>query len=137
MFAFLSSAFNLLNLSISYACNIAFIMMSYAKKLGYSQPEAKQAVTISAQQINYILGDCGRSWVVGFGEKSPLLPYHKSSYNSFIDYPLRGQDAGKQGDDFLNSATPNRFILYGALVGGPAADDTYKDNRADYEYTDE
>ena len=112
-------------------------MMAYAKKMGYSSALGQKAVTFAAQQINYILGDCGRSWVVGMGEGSPIRPYHKSSYNAFIDYPLRGQDNGKQGDDFLNSNTTNRFILYGALEGGPAWDDTFKDNRANYEYTDE
>lgn len=90
---------------------------------------------MAAQQHNYVLGDCGRSWVVGFGKGAPTLPYHKSSYNSFIDYPLRGKDQGTVGDDFLNSNTTNRFILWGALEGGPAWDDTFKDNRKNYEYT--
>ncbi|KAG8956487.1 hypothetical protein FRC00_004866 [Tulasnella sp. 408] len=122
--------------SLSYASNIGFIMMVYAKTLGYQEANSTQAITMAAQQINYALGDCGRSWVVGFGEGSPIRPYHKSSYNSFIDYPLRGQDNGKQGDDFLNSNTTNRFILYGALEGGPAWDDTFADNRARYEFTE-
>ncbi|KAG8966290.1 hypothetical protein FRC03_012192 [Tulasnella sp. 419] len=122
--------------SLSYAANAGFIMMTYAKTIGYQQPNATKAITYAAQQLNYALGDCGRSWVVGFGKDSPLRPYHKSSYNSFIDYPMRGKDNGAQGEDFLNSDTLNRFILYGALVGGPAWDDSFKDNRANYEYTD-
>ncbi|KAG8974973.1 hypothetical protein FRC05_006650 [Tulasnella sp. 425] len=122
--------------SLSYGANIGFIMMVYAKTAGYDQTNSTKAISMAAQQINYSLGDCGRSWVVGFGEGSPIRPYHKSSYNSFIDYPLRGQDNSIQGDDFLNSNTTNRFILYGALEGGPAWDDTFKDNRANYEYTE-
>jgi len=82
--------------------------MTYSKIVGYNTEMSQKVITFSAQQLNYMLGDCGRSWVVGFGEKSPIRPYHKSSYNSFIDYPLRGSDNGKQGDDFLNSDTPNR-----------------------------
>lgn len=122
--------------ALSYAANIGFVMMVYAKTIGYQDANATQPITMAAQQINYGLGDCGRSWVVGFGEGSPLRPYHKSSYNSFIDYPLRGKDNGQQGEDFLNSNTTNRFILYGALEGGPAWDDTFADNRARYEFTE-
>ncbi|KAG9047540.1 hypothetical protein FS837_002064 [Tulasnella sp. UAMH 9824] len=107
-----------------------------SETLGYQDSNSTQAITMAAQQINYGLGDCGRSWVVGFGEGSPLRPYHKSSYNSFIDYPLRGTDNGEQGGDFLDSNTTNRFILYGALVGGPSWDDSFVDNRARYEFTE-
>jgi endoglucanase len=97
----------------SYASATGFLMMAYAKTVGYDSPNATHAVSFSAQQLNYMLGDCGRSWVVGFGKDSPIRPYHKSSYNSFIDYPMRGKDNGAQGEDFLNSKTVNRFILYG------------------------
>lgn len=122
--------------SLSYAANAAFLMLYHARDLGYNDPYAKSLTTYAVQQINYILGDCGRSWIVGFGENSPLRPYHKSSYNSYIDYPLRGQDQSIVGDDFLNSLTLNRFLLYGALVGGPAANDSYYDDRTNYEYTE-
>ncbi|KAF8759899.1 Glycosyl hydrolase family 9 [Rhizoctonia solani] len=123
-------------LSGIYASATGFLMMNYAKTIGYHEAASNHSVSFSAQQLNYILGDCGRSWVVGFGEGSPVRPYHKSSYNSFIDYPMRGKDNGAQGEDFLNSKTVNRFILYGALEGGPAWDDTFKDDRSSYEYTD-
>ncbi|QRV87627.1 endoglucanase [Ceratobasidium sp. AG-Ba] len=124
--------------SLGYASATGFLMMVYAKTVGWTDTGSNttHAISFAAQQINYILGDCGRSWVVGFGDNSPIRPYHKSSYNSFIDYPLRGKDNGVQGDDFLNSKTVNRFILYGALEGGPAWDDTFKDDRSSYEYTD-
>ncbi|KAG8900314.1 hypothetical protein FRB99_006119 [Tulasnella sp. 403] len=122
--------------SLSYAANAGFIAMAYAKTLGYQSTNGTKYVTFAAQQINYMLGDCGRSWVVGFGNDSPLRPYHKSSYNSFIDYPMRGQSNDVQENDFLNSNTTNRFILYGALEGGPAWNDTFKDDRSNYEYTD-
>ncbi|KAF8607613.1 Six-hairpin glycosidase [Ceratobasidium sp. AG-I] len=122
--------------SLGYASATGFLMMTYAKTLGFTNPNSTTAISFAAQQLNYMLGDCGRSWVVGFGDGAPVRPYHKSSYNSFIDYPLRGKDNGVQGDDFLNSKTVNRFILYGALEGGPAWDDTFKDDRSSYEYTE-
>ena len=33
--------------------------------------------TYGLQQINYMLGDSGRSFVVGFGENPPQRPFHK------------------------------------------------------------
>ena len=46
--------------------------------------------TICYMQVNYILGDSGRSWMVGFGQNYPTYLWHKPSYNAYIDYPLRG-----------------------------------------------
>jgi endoglucanase len=101
--------------SNSYASNTGFLMMAYAKLIGFTNtsPNTTDAISFAAQQINYMLGDTGRSWVVGFGDGAPVRPYHKSLYNSFIDYPMRGADNGAQGQDFLSSKTVNRFILYG------------------------
>ena len=42
-------------------------------------------------QIDYLLGACGRSLVSGFGSNYPTYVWHKYSYNSFIDWPLRGE----------------------------------------------
>jgi endoglucanase len=33
--------------------------------------------TYATQQINYMLGDAGRSFVVGFGKTPPSTPFHK------------------------------------------------------------
>lgn len=122
--------------SLSYATNTAMLMLKHAKDLGSSNPYAQRLINFAIQQVNYVLGDCGRSWVVGFGENSPLRPYHKSSYNSYIDYPMRGQNQSNVGDDFLNGLRLNPFILYGALEGGPAMDDSYYDDRTNYVYTE-
>ncbi|KAJ3023150.1 hypothetical protein HKX48_004091 [Thoreauomyces humboldtii] len=120
--------------SLSYATNVGFIALVHAKTI--TTANSTRLVNFAVQQMNYVLGDCGRSWVVGFGTNSPLLPYHKSSYNSYIDYPMRGQSQDAVGDDFLNSATANRQVLYGALVGGPLNTDQYVDNRHDYTFTE-
>lgn len=81
-------------------------------------------------QIDYMLGHTGgRSFVVGYGKNPPLLPFHKDSFYSYINYPTRGQPYQLQHDDFHDSRIPNRFIVYGALAGGPQADDSYEDSR--------
>ena len=76
-------------------------------------------------QIGYILGDTGRSYVVGFGENPPLRPHHRaSSCRSPITSPC--------GDAEKNSPNANPQTLYGALVGGPDGNDQYNDARDDY-----
>ncbi|KAI8369109.1 Six-hairpin glycosidase-like protein [Choanephora cucurbitarum] len=122
--------------SVGYSGNVAFLMMAFAKAIGYHTKEGKAMTTFATQQINYALGDYGHSWVVGFGDKYPQKPYHKSSYNSYIDYPMRGEFQEKVRSDFLDSKTPQRFILYGAVEGGPNNDDTWYDDRTNYEYSE-
>src|SRR5262249_19498179 len=58
------------------------------------------------------------SYVVGFGTNPPQRPHHRTSHGSWT----------------ANIADPpyQRHVLYGALVGGPAVDDSYTDDRADY-----
>ena len=75
-------------------------------------------------QMNYILGDTGRSYVVGWGENSPLRPHHRSSSCPDLPAPC-GQDA-------YNNPGPNWQVLNGALVGGPDQNDEYDDDRANY-----
>ena len=72
----------------------------------------------------YILGDTGRSFVVGFGVNPPKYPHHSAS--SCPDQPETCD-----WDDF-NSPNPNPQTLNGALVGGPDSNDNYNDARNDY-----
>ena len=122
--------------SVGYSGNVAFLMLAFAKSIGYGTDEGKAMTTFATQQINYALGDYGYSWVVGFGDNYPSKPYHKSSYNSYIDYPMRGTFQDKVEGDFTESKTNQRFILYGAVEGGPNIDDTWYDDRSNYEYSE-
>jgi hypothetical protein len=122
--------------SVGYSGNVAFLMMAFAKTIGYDTKHGKAMVNFATQQINYALGDYGYSWVVGFGDDYPTKPYHKSSYNSYIDYPLRGEFQDKVEEDFSESKTKQRFILYGAVEGGPNIDDSWYDDRSNYEYSE-
>lgn len=106
--------------SLRYAANVAFVCLR-AADLGIKS-EAYRA--FGKQQIHYMLGSAGRSFVVGFGNNPPQRPHHASS--SCKDPP-----ASCSWDD-VNSPDPNPHILYGALVGGPDQDDSYADVRNDY-----
>lgn len=71
-------------------------------------------------QIDYALGDnpLNQSYVVGYGEKSPLNAHHRTAHASW--------------SNSLENPTENRHILYGALVGGPNQDGTYEDDRGNF-----
>lgn len=77
------------------------------------------------RQLGYILGDTGRSFVVGYGKNPPTQPHHRSSS---CPSPITAECSW----DAFNNKGPNPQTLYGALVGGPGADDSYQDARDDY-----
>lgn len=77
------------------------------------------------QQLGYILGDTGRSFVVGYGVGAPSQPHHRGSS---CPSPITSECSW----DVFNSKDPNPQNLYGALVGGPGPDDSYTDARNDF-----
>ena len=131
------------------------LMLRYIHMQG-DEAFAAKLFTYATSQINYMLGDGGQSYVIGFGKDSPTTPFHKwcvaqsfqcesisancctlstsdawseqihlacRSFNSYIDYRTRGEEYQAQHDDFHNTDRPNTFLAYGALVGGPGAED--------------
>ncbi|CAL4181265.1 unnamed protein product, partial [Meganyctiphanes norvegica] len=104
---------------LRYSANAAYICLQ-AADLGL-KPSAYRS--FACKQIHYMLGDAGRSFLIGFGKNYPQRPHHRSSscpttgtcdWNS---YKVNG---------------PNPQLLVGALVGGPDAYDNYNDDRDDY-----
>jgi len=71
------------------------------------------------KQIHLLLGDAGRSFVVGFGRNPPRSPHHRAASCNSPKCDIK-------------SALPNPWILYGALVGGPALSGSYTDDRNNY-----
>ncbi|KAK4020891.1 endoglucanase E-4-like [Daphnia magna] len=108
--------------SLRYAANSAFICLQAADLNINAQTYRKFA----QKQIHYILGDTGRSFVVGFGVNPPVKPHHRSS-----SCPRRPAPCGNAN---LVSKAPNPQILYGAMVGGPSDNrDSYVDDRENYQ----
>ncbi len=82
--------------SLAYAANTAFLGFVYERMLltagsagtgvvsSSDQAYADRVFRYALSQINYILGDAGRSFVGGFGVNSPKLPYHKSSVSHAV-----------------------------------------------------
>lgn len=103
-----------------YSANTAFLALVAADQ-GVKSSAFRE---FAKKQIHYMLGDSGRSFVVGFGTNPPVRPHHRSSSCPLSPVPCNW-------DDF-NSPSPNPQTLYGALVGGPGKSDEYSDDRKDF-----
>ncbi|XP_050412028.2 endoglucanase E-4 [Patella vulgata] len=113
-------AFRLVWGALRYASNTALIALMAADQGINPEPYRKWAMS----QINYALGDTGRSYVVGFGKNSPQRPHHRASSCPLLPAPC--------GWGAQQNPGPNPHTLYGALVGGPGSSDNYADDRKDY-----
>ena len=106
--------------SLRYASNTAFMAFAYVQLVG-DKPDGRYT-TFGEQQLNYILGNNPRnsSYVCGFGVNPPLRPHHRAAHGSW--------------NNQIGDPEPNRHVLWGALVGGPASPDDfdYADVRSDY-----
>lgn len=103
-----------------YAGNTAFIA-SLAADAGLKTTEYQN---FAKSQINYMLGDGGRSYVIGFGKNPPNAPHHRSS-------SCFNQPSTCNWDNFyMGGANPQE--LTGALVGGPNQYDEFYNDRTDY-----
>ena len=73
-----------------------------------------------------MLGDSGRSYVVGFGDNYPKQPHHKAA-------SCASPPAQCTWDTFGDTSQDNPHQLNGALVGGPSNEwDSYVDDRTNY-----
>jgi endoglucanase len=105
--------------SLRYAATTAFLAFVYADTV---EDVGDRYRDFARRQIDYMLGANpeGRSYVVGFGNNSPRNPHHRAAHGS--------------SKNSIKDPLVNRYILYGALVGGPtsANDSSYVDDRANF-----
>jgi len=104
--------------SLRYATTTAFVATVYSRWDGCPKDKVSVYWDFAVSQANYALGSSGRSYVVGFGENPPTHPHHRTSQGSYCDN--------------MNEPSAFRHTLYGALVGGPDASDSYTDTVTDY-----
>lgn len=105
--------------SLRYASNAAFLAFVYSDFVNDPAKKTRYA-DFATKQINYALGDnpSNRSYVVGYGSNPPQHPHHRTAHGSW--------------SDSLQEPANHRHVLYGALVGGPNASDSYTDAINDY-----
>ena len=103
-----------------YAANTALLALFYADKLGTTNPLYARYHNFGKKQIDYILGDnpANRSFMVGFGKDFPINVHHRTSHGSWADD--------------MKTPAQQRHVLYGAVVGGPAGDTDYVEDRGNY-----
>ena len=106
-----------------YAANAASVCAVFANNLPETDPKRKTYIDFVKSQIDYILGDnpAGVNYVVGAEDNSPKAVHHRAASGVF--------------DSSDKNAKPefNIYTLYGALAGGPGADDSYLDDRSNYQ----
>lgn len=105
--------------SLRYATTTSFLAFVYGDLMTDTALKTKYHA-FAERQVNYVLGDNPRnsSYVIGYGNNSPLHPHHRTSHGSWADSQ--------------NIPVNHRHILYGALVGGPNQSDGYTDAISDY-----
>lgn len=104
--------------SLRYSTTTAFVATVYSRWEGCPSDKATLYWDFAVSQADYALGSSGRSYVCGFGENPPEHPHHRTSQGSYCDN--------------MNEPGEARHTLYGALVGGPDASDSYTDTVSDY-----
>lgn len=104
--------------SLRYATTTAFVAAVYADSGKCPSSKTDAYWKFAQSQIDYALGSSGRSFVVGFGENPPCHPHHRTAQGSYSNN--------------MNEPSEHRHTLYGALVGGPDANDGYNDTVSDY-----
>ncbi len=73
--------------------NVAFLSLFHAKSPGVAPDYAARLANYGHHQANYLLGDAGRSWIVGFGKDYPTQFHHFPSYNSILTwYPTAAEE---------------------------------------------
>ncbi|MEC0712732.1 glycoside hydrolase family 9 protein [Bacillus haynesii] len=105
--------------ALRYASNAAFLAFVYSDWVDDTE-KANRYRDFAVRQMQYMLGDNPqqRSFVVGYGKNPPKHPHHRTAHGSWADQ--------------MNVPENHRHTLYGALVGGPGRDDSYRDDITNY-----
>ncbi|KAH7537878.1 hypothetical protein FEM48_Zijuj03G0139800 [Ziziphus jujuba var. spinosa] len=129
--------------NIQHATSISFLLVVYAQymkaanrtiqcRVFVAVPSSSWLVSLARAQVDYILGSnpLSMSYMVGYGEKFPQKIHHRGSTMPSIDDETN-HICCHGGDAYFIKERPNPNLLIGALVGGPAEDDSFKDSRYD------
>ncbi|XP_061340656.1 endoglucanase 8-like [Gastrolobium bilobum] len=125
--------------NLQHATSLSFLLIVYARHMqaankvvscGNGPANPSRLINLAKSQVDYILGNnpLGMSYMVGYGKKFPQKIHHRGSTLPSIN--VHPQHIGcRDGDQYFKSPGPNPNILTGAVVGGPAQDDSFEDSR--------
>lgn len=105
--------------SLRYAMGASFLALAYAD-VAKDPARGQRYRAFARRQLDYVLGanPRGASYVVGFGNGAPQHPHHKGAQGSWSNQPFQ--------------PATHRHVIYGAMVGGPALNDSFTDRVEDY-----
>ncbi|MFZ5990059.1 MAG: glycoside hydrolase family 9 protein [Bacillota bacterium] len=105
--------------SARYNTATQFVALVYDKHHG-DQPSKYSEWAKS--QMEYIMGDnpINRCYIVGYSDISAKYPHHRAA----------------SGLSKAEDPDPHKYVLYGALVGGPGSNDQHIDVTSDYIYNE-
>merc|ERR1711894_51049 len=100
---------------LRYSANAAFIAL-VAADAGIIPGEARN---FARQQIHYMLGDGGRSYVVGFGNNPPQRPHHRAASCPWRPAGCSWDDYDDRRDDYIKNevACDYNAGFQGAVAG--------------------
>ncbi|KAI9323762.1 Six-hairpin glycosidase-like protein [Dichotomocladium elegans] len=112
--------------SLVIATDIAFLALMYDTTVAKS---VTHFTTFGISQINYLLGQnpmqlLKTPYVVGVHHNAPRNPHHA------------GASGGLDIENIDTSPPHEKYVLYGAVVGGPDKNDMFFDERSDWSQTE-
>ncbi|XP_058745761.1 endoglucanase 8-like isoform X2 [Vicia villosa] len=125
--------------NLQHVTSYSFLLIVYARYMqvnhktincGSVVAKPTDLIDLAKSQVNYVLGNnpLGMSYMVGYGLKFPQKIHHRASTMPSIDvYPKH--IGCRDGDKYFELQSPNINQLTGAIVGGPAEDDSFQDSR--------
>ncbi|KAK7386965.1 hypothetical protein VNO78_27379 [Psophocarpus tetragonolobus] len=125
--------------NLQHTTSLSFLLIVYARYIQAAnriiQCENEVAdpatlINLAKNQVDYILGNnpLRMSYMVGYGAKFPQKIHHRGSTLPSMDMHPQ-QFKCHDGDEYFKTQSPNPNILVGAVVGGPAEDDSFQDSR--------
>ena len=111
------------------AANVAMRVAAIVDRVKVEPTDAKQLVwahyarCFARQQMAYITGSAGRSFVTGWGRNPPRRPHHRNAACAFV---RKGEKCTWATFKQPSRVFPN--VLPGGLVGGPNGNDEFADN---------
>ncbi|KAJ3075309.1 hypothetical protein HK102_005637, partial [Quaeritorhiza haematococci] len=118
--------------SLNIAVTSSFLMRMYVSQSNSTINEGVSGdvkrtkyLDFARKQMDYVLG------------KNPMdMPYIVGVHPNGVQVPHHASASGIEGYGKDWETAPNKYVLYGAIVGGPNKQDSYTDTRKNYEQSE-
>ncbi|KAL2253987.1 UNVERIFIED_CONTAM: Endoglucanase 5 [Sesamum indicum] len=133
--------------NMQYPASAAFLLAVYSDYLAKAKgvvkcPEGQlqplDLLNFAKSQADYILGKNPKSlsYVVGYGQNYPVRVHHRGASITSVSILKTAVGCVEGFETWYKRPEANPNVIYGALVGGPNANDEFSDDRTNYEQTE-